>query len=788
MALCAPKGLLRVSLDIVGEEIGWKKPSRCLNVAAKPLSVENSGLIPGSKWQNAWRAFLPLYSGTDIKELALAEGLRAAVGIAIPIAIGLLANHLVWGNLCAFGTFWVLSCDVGGAYRQKAINLAASGLAIIGAFIFGGWLIESVTNYIIGVFLWVSSAALIGVAGNAAAQAGLVSSTIVVTSVVLFVPSEFSVRLLLCLIGCCWALLLSLALWPLRPYSPLFKALSASCGKLADLADAFWSGAGTPKRAPTNLEFAVAYDAFIGSLERSRNIWGAVRAHRAGPNLRSMQLLALIEQLDDIARTLVTLREELNLVGQEQSFDEFREGFANLTHSLSHLIREIAEAVAVRGRNVDPSSLQHVFQKLDRALTAEAQKQAFFQRKELERTTRHLIEEASSLAEIVSELKSGHPSFREPPEARFGPRPKRFDPIAEIRNNWSLRSSSFRHALRLGVATAIAGLIASAIHLVRGYWIPMTVVIVLKPNFGGTLERAVQRIIGTVLGALVAAVLLLVLTNPWLLLAALAILAFATFALRNRSYTLFSLALTPMVMLMLDIAHPISVTDSFLRIAHTIIGSFLALLSGYLLFPMWESRRLPLHIAEALRAEAVFLRALRDAMCGKKDRPISEYRRDASLAVSNAATAGQRLLSEPPNRRGDVESSLAAVNYCRRILHALAAISDYPTREPIQLESDDLTRLIDALAKALDDLAASLEKGTDPGRLADSSEILERLEKDLQIARHDFQKVSDVPVGNPKSNEAEAWLFYHLKNVYNLTLAAREAVSRLIRSEVRSAA
>src|ERR1700719_4988889 len=109
-------------------------------------------------------------------------------------------------------------------------------------------------------------------------------------------------------------------------------------------------------------------------------------------------------------------------------------------------------------------------------------------------------------------------------------------------------------------------------------------------------------------------------------------------------------------------------------------------------------------------------------MCGKKDRPISEYRRDASLAVSNAATAGQRLLSEPPNRRGDVESSLAAVNYCRRILHALAAISDYPTREPIQLESDDLTRLIEALAKALDDLAASLKKGTDPGRLADSSE------------------------------------------------------------------
>jgi hypothetical protein len=60
-------------------------------------------------------------------------------------------------------------------------------------------------------------------------------------------------------------------------------------------------------------------------------------------------------------------------------------------------------------------------------------------------------------------------------------------------------------------------------------------------------------------------------------------------------------------MLMLDLAHPVTVTDGFLRILHTIIGSLLALLSGYLFFPMWESRRLPAHIAEALRAEAAFL-------------------------------------------------------------------------------------------------------------------------------------------------------------------------------------
>jgi hypothetical protein len=192
----------------------------------------------GSALKRAWHWFLSLHSEIATTQLEWAEGLRAAVGITIPAAVGLLADHLVWGILCSFATLWILMCDVGGAYRQKAINLVASAVTILCAFVFGGWMIQSATNYIIGTFLWVSLAALIGVAGNAAAQVGLVSSTIVVTSVVLFVPSEFAIRSVLCVIGFFWALALSLALWPVRPFSPLFRALSDSCVKLADLAGA----------------------------------------------------------------------------------------------------------------------------------------------------------------------------------------------------------------------------------------------------------------------------------------------------------------------------------------------------------------------------------------------------------------------------------------------------------------------------------------------------------------------------------------------------------------------
>jgi uncharacterized membrane protein YccC len=216
-----------------------------------------------------------------------------------------------------------------------------------------------------------------------------------------------------------------------------------------------------------------------------------------------------------------------------------------------------------------------------------------------------------------------------------------------------------------------------------------------------------------------------------------------------------------------------------LRVLHTIIGSVLALLSGYLLFPLWESRRLPLEIAEALRAEAAFVRALHEAMLGTNVRPISEFRRDAAVAVSNASIAGQRLLSEPPDRRGDVETSLAAVNNCRGILHALAAISDYPTRRSVQLDADELIEFFQALARALDNLANSLVTRTEPRRLSDLSLLLEQIENTFPLDSSDAHKMPENSAEGA-NRAAAASLFYHLKNAVNLTLAMREVISRLL--------
>lgn len=746
---------------------------------------------PAHRWQRAWRTFVSLHSDSNLKNLSWTEGLRAAIGISTPVAIGLLTGHLAWGTLTGFAVVWMVSCDLGGAYRQKAAALAGSAVAIIVAYFFAVWMTWSAINYVIGTFVWVFLASLIGVAGSAAAQAGLVSSTIIITSVALIAPGEYWTRLIACLIGIGWALLLSLALWPLRAYSPIFQAVAVSSAKLANLAEAFWLGAATVERPATNFQFAAAYDDFMTGLERSRNLWGALRMRRAGPTTRGMQLLLLIEQLDDVGRTLVALRETVNLVGREPWFTEFRPRVEGLTHGLAELGRETSEAITVRGRNVGASGIRNLSQTLEARLKVKADQGSpdSFQRKELARAIKHLVEQFLMLAEIVSELRSGQPNLRAPPEARFGPRPQTFRPITEIRNSLSFRSTSFRHALRLGTATTLAALLASVFHIGRAYWIPMTVVLVLKPNFGGTLQRSVQRITGTLLGALLAALLLFFCRDPWLLVLGVAVLAGATFTLRNSNYGLFAMALTPLVMLMLDLAHPGTVTDSFLRIFHTMIGSLLALLCGYLLFPALEVRRFPAQIAAAIRAEAAFLRAFGKLVLGKEQRPMAEFRRDAAVAVSNARTAGERLLAEPPHLRGDVEAALTAVNYCRQILHALAAISDYPAREPIRLQpghaAELLLRLIETLAGTLEDLAASLQAGTDPEQLQRKlSALTDELEELVRTGGAPGQGTAPSPARTQlKTDDTIAWLFYHLHHISDLTLGAREVVHRLLRSE-----
>ncbi len=123
--------------------------------------------------------------------------------------------------------------------------------------------------------------------------------------------------------------------------------------------------------------------------------------------------------------------------------------------------------------------------------------------------------------------------------------------LAILRANLSLHSTAFRHALRLACCIAIGVSLGRGMGLLRPYWIPMTIAIVLKPDFSSTFSRGVLRLAGTYVG-LILATGLFHLVSPTAALQ-IALVAAFTFLLRcfgPANYGILTTAVSALVVLL----------------------------------------------------------------------------------------------------------------------------------------------------------------------------------------------------------------------------------------------
>jgi Fusaric acid resistance protein-like len=120
--------------------------------------------------------------------------------------------------------------------------------------------------------------------------------------------------------------------------------------------------------------------------------------------------------------------------------------------------------------------------------------------------------------------------------------------------NWTLRSTSARHALRFGSALA-AGVVAYwllGMHQ-HGFWIPLTILFVLRPEEGETFHRLILRAVGTAVGLVIATALSFWLNDDGVALAlALAVATAFAYGLLTVQYALFTAAITTYAVLLAD--------------------------------------------------------------------------------------------------------------------------------------------------------------------------------------------------------------------------------------------
>jgi hypothetical protein len=150
---------------------------------------------------------------------------------------------------------------------------------------------------------------------------------------------------------------------------------------------------------------------------------------------------------------------------------------------------------------------------------------------------------AGSLAQAAFSVGA---SFFDGVRERLQPRAALVTSRAAIAANLGFGSIAFRHALRWGVALG-AGVAAYRMLELgeHGYWVPLTVLFVLRPSYGETVERITMRGAGTILGLLIATPVAELFGGVEVLEALAIVLAAAlSYSLLAIEYALFTAAIT----------------------------------------------------------------------------------------------------------------------------------------------------------------------------------------------------------------------------------------------------
>jgi hypothetical protein len=146
-------------------------------------------------------------------------------------------------------------------------------------------------------------------------------------------------------------------------------------------------------------------------------------------------------------------------------------------------------------------------------------------------------------------------------------------------------------------AVAIGGAVALAfgLNLSHGYWLPIATIIALKPDLHQSTVMAAQRIIGALIGAGAAALLLLIPANVHglrlfsvdrgLEVVAIVLIMHAV-AIRAWNYAIYNGAIAAAVLLLLDLFQPTDYSAEGYRVAWTLagvaIGVFVMFVAGLL--------------------------------------------------------------------------------------------------------------------------------------------------------------------------------------------------------------
>lgn len=621
------------------------------------------------------------------KSLDFLKGIVMAIAILIPVFISkYILNDIHVGLSIALGVLFCAPTDVPGSTKHVFFGiLIASLLSFILTFLFGSiatiyWLLLPILG--ITVFS-VSYIAVFGFRASLISFVGLMA-------IILSFTRDYSKESLLqhaslIALGGLWYLLLTflkLKLFPKIQTDQFFiKTIEKTANYLRVRADLLVCETDRNElfQKLFNLQFEINEHH-----ETLRDIILTAQSKSMLSNkVRRQQLL--FTQLVDILELAVANPvdyEKFDLVFDKHTeiIADFQKLMYEIANHLDHISRVIRNEETLKDNTVIPKIIKNIERNIDLyriLITMPKARVGTLMLLNLKNYQEKQVQNVISLERILNNYATNDKILSHKEATRFLT-PQDYD-FKKLTENFTFSSPIFKHSLRLAIITIIGFVIGKLFSMQNPYWILLTIAVIMRPSFGLTKARSIHRVIGTLIGATIATIVILFTQNPLVygIIATISLpLAFSFIQLNYRNAAVF---ITLNVVFTYALFEPNILSVVQFRIIDTLIGATLAFSATYFLWPSWQFQNIHEYFISAIKSNQLFLNEIATFyhVKGEVSTTYKVKRKKAFLDVAEMNAAFQRLSQDPKSKQIELSTIYEITVFNNTFLSSLAALSAY---------------------------------------------------------------------------------------------------------------
>ena len=646
------------------------------------------------------------------------DGLRMMSGILLPSLVLSQLNHFDIGLTMSLGAVCICTIDSPGPVAHKRNGMAIGNLCLFLVSIITGFARLNVFTLGLEITLLSFLFSMFTVYGNRAASVG--TSALLVMIFMMdreAKPSEVLTLSLTILSGGVWYLLFSMIFFGIRPYRASQQALGENIADIAAFvrikADFYLPHTDIDenyrKLVSQQIKVSQNQDGVRELLFKTRLV---VKESTGASRMLVLTFVDLVDMYEQIMAThydYAHLRDRFSTTG---ILTEIAGVLKSMADELDHIAYMVLSHSGGRHKPDFTPALEKLKMTIDKIGSGEENVSTLALKK-------ILINLRELNNRIISIYNYCIPAIGEAPAGKASPiEYSKFVTHQDYAphfffDNLTFSSAAFKHSIRVGLLCLIGFITAKYIALGHhSYWVLLTIIVILKPGYSLSKQRNYQRLTGTIAGGVIGIAILLYIPDTTIQFILLVVLMLGTYSFLRLNYVVSVIFMTPYVLILFKFLGVGFVVKE--RIIDTVIGSSIAFIASYLIFPTWEFEQIRENLRDVINANVTYLVKIAECIWGQ-DISITDYklaRKEVFVKSANLSAAFERMTSEPKSKQRKIRKVHKFVVLNHILSSYIATIASGLSVKNLSQRSDENLKLLKRSIAVLNDLNKKLNGET----------------------------------------------------------------------------